>query len=295
MNFKDYYKIMGVSRNATDKEIKTAYRRLARKYHPDISKEKDAEERFKEIGEAYEVLKDPKKRKIYDQHGSDRQEQAQQSATQNQQAWDWEQAQGNYHFDPDFFESLFGQRSRRAQSFSGPDYQASLNISLEDAYKGSIKEIQLPFGHKVETLKVKIPVGVKAGQQIRLAGKGGEGIRGGKKGDLYITIHYDKHKFFDVKGQDIYLTLPITPWEAALGASIKVPTLGGMIDLKIPANSQGGQTLRLKKRGLPGKNEGDQYIILKIMVPPANTEKAKEIYHQMQKELAFNPREKIRI
>lgn len=295
MNYKDYYKIMGVGKNATDKEIKTAYRRLARKYHPDISKEKDAEERFKEIGEAYEVLKDSKKRKVYDQYGSDRQEQAQQKNAQSEQAWDWSKTSDNYHFDPDFFESLFGQRSRRAQSYSGPDYQASLNITLEDAYKGGVKEIQLPLNNKVETLKVKIPAGIRAGQQIRLAGKGGEGFGGGKKGDLYITIHYEKHKLFDVKGEDIYLTLPVTPWEVALGANIKVPTLGGVVDLKIPAASQGGQILRLKNRGLPGKHDGSQFIILKVMVPAANSEKAKKIYKEMQEELAFNPRENMRI
>lgn len=297
MNYKDYYHIMGVTKDASDKEIKAAYRRLARKYHPDISKEKDAEERFKEIGEAYEVLKDPKKRRVYDAYGHGKQEQSQYQGAESpgQNQWQWQDAGQSQHFDEDFFESLFGKRRGHARGYSGSDFQAHLNISLEDAYNGAVKEIQLPTDTGVETLKVKIPKGVVSGQKIRLQGKGGAGFGGGKSGDLYISINIDKHNLFDLKGHDIYLTLPVAPWEAALGATVKVPTLGGKVELKIPRGSQGGQTMRLKGRGLPGKSPGSQYVILKIVTPLANTPKAVELYEQMAKDMAFNPRENMGI
>jgi len=295
MDYKDYYKVMGLNRDASAKEIKLAYRRLARKYHPDLSKEPNAEEKFKEVGEAYEVLKDEEKRKVYDQYGSDWESAQKARSSARQPAWDEGYDTGN-QYSSDFFESLFGGSPHfRQQNRAGANFQGEVNISLEEAYHGTVREIQLPATqHKArQTLKVKIPVGVKSGQQIRLAGQGGAGMAGGKHGDLYLTVHIDKHSIFDLKDKDIYVTLPISPWEAALGATILVPTLGGKVDLKIPASSQGGQTMRLKKRGMPGPTPGDQYIILKIVIPHPTTDEAKVLYQKMADEIPFNPREKM--
>lgn len=287
---KDYYKIMGVKSDASEQDIKLAYRRLARKYHPDISKEPNAEERFKEMGEAYEVLKDPAKRAEYDNFLKHRDFNQQ----QQQESWRPEYT-GSYQsaqFNDDIFESLFGHARQRAnQPMAGHDYSGKINISLEEAFNGTVKSIQVPVDNGVQTLNVKIPQGVKSEQQIRLAGQGAPGINGGPNGDIYLTIYVEKHPMFDVMDNDIYLTLPIAPWEAALGTTVTVPTLGGKIDLKIPAGSQGGQKLRLKNRGLPGKNQGNQYVLLKIITPPAATDAAKELYKKMAEEMPFNPRE----
>ncbi len=298
MDYKDYYKIMGVSPEADAKDIKMAYRRLARKYHPDISKEVNAEEKFKELGEAYEVLKDPEKRKIYDQYSADWE--ARQKAQTSTRGPVWGDEGTNYEYSHDFFESLFGAAPHfRQQSRAGADFHGRINISLEEAYHGVVKELHLPARHHMpggsQTLKVKIPAGVKSEQQIRLAGQGGAALTGGQSGDLYLTIHIDKHPVFDVMGNDIYVTLPIAPWEAALGSTIVVPTLAGKVDLKIPVGSQGGQTLRLKKRGFPGVPPGDQYVILKIIIPQPTTDSAKAFYKKMAEEMPFNPREKMRI
>lgn len=294
---KDYYKIMGVSQTASEKEIKTAYRKLARKFHPDISKEPRAEEQFKEMGEAYEVLKDPVKRAEYDQYIKNKEfnqrQRTQHSAGHQERSY---QSQGG-QFDTDFFESLFGHARYQQQPMAGQNYEGKINISLEEAFQGAVKSLQVPVGTgqetKMQTLKVKIPAGVKSGQQIRLAGQGATGTHGGPRGDLYLTVNVMKHSLFDVLDNDIYLTLPITPWEAALGTTVVVPTLGGKIDLKIPASSQGGQKLRIKNRGLPGTTPGDQYVLLKIITPPATTETAKELYQKMAEVMPFNPREKM--
>lgn len=295
MDYKDYYKIMGVSRDAAAKDIKMAYRRLARKYHPDLSKEPKAEEKFKELGEAYEVLKDPEKRKIYDQYGNDWEQRQRAQSAPSGPAWD--DLNANHQYSSDFFESLFGGAPhfrQRHQQQPGADYHGDVSINLEEAYTGTVKELHLPHAEKGrQTIKVKIPVGVQSGQKIRLTGQGGAGKSGAPKGDLYLTIHVEKHPFFDVMGNDIYLSLPVAPWEAALGSTIVVPTLGGKVDLKIPAGSQGGQTLRLKKRGLPGAAPGDQLVLLKIVTPQATTEAAKAFYKKMAEELPFNPREKM--
>lgn len=291
---KDYYKIMGVAKDASEKEIKTAYRKLARKYHPDISKEKNAEEQFKEMGEAYEVLHDPVKRAEYDQYLKNREF--------NQRAYQSTGTGGRSHsqsyeggqFDSDFFESLFGHARYQQQPSAGQDYQGKMTVSLEEAFTGTVKNLQVPSSDgsdKTQTLKVKIPAGVKSGQQIRLAGQGAQGRNGGPRGDIYLTVEVMKHPLFDVMDNDIYLTLPITPWEAALGTTIVVPTLAGKIDLKIPPSSQGGQKLRIKNRGLPGKNPGNQYVLLKIITPPAKDEAAKELYQKMAEVMPFNPRE----
>ncbi len=307
MEYKDYYKIMGVSRDATQDEIKRAYRKLARKYHPDVSKQADAETKFKELGEAHEVLKDPEKRAAYDQLGADWQ--AQQDFHPPP---DWGTGfefhgappGGGDHGFSDFFESLFGQARRsggggRGFNMQGEDHHARILIDLEDSYHGASRSIALkmpeltPDGHVVtrnRTLKVRIPKGIRQGQQIRLAGQGATGMGNGKAGDLYLEVEFRPHRAYRVEGADVYLDLPLAPWEAALGGSIKVPTPSGAIDLKIPPNSQAGQKLRLKGRGIPSKPPGDLYVVLQIALPPANDDKARALYKRMREELAFNPR-----
>ncbi len=296
---KDYYKIMGLAPNATEQEIKTAYRRLARKYHPDLSKESNAEEQFKEMGEAYETLKDPSKRAQYDEHLKNREfhGQAQQQTGNNRSyqsngpGFTNSEFNDGSEFSSDFFESLFGHPRAQNQAMAGQDYHGKININLEEAFNGTIKSIQIPTeSNKNQTLNVKIPAGVKSGQQIRLPGQGAPGINKGPRGDLYLTVDVMKHPLFDVKDNDIYLTLPLTPWEAALGATLVVPTLSGKIDLKIPPGSQGGQKLRIKNRGLPGPTPGNQYVLLKIITPPATSDAAKELYKKMAEVMPFNPR-----
>ncbi len=314
MDFKDYYKIMGVKQDASQDEIKRAYRKLARKYHPDVSKESDAEERFKEVGEAYEVLKDPEKRIAYDQLGSNWQ------AGQDFHPppdWDagFEFSGGGYTGGDasaysDFFSSLFGQGFESAQGSHrqtgfharGEDHHAKVIIDLEDAYHGTTRSITLRTPEsdqhgrvttKQRTLNVKIPKGVKQGQRIRLSGQGSPGMGKGKTGDLYLEIEFNPHSFYKVEGRDVYLDLPVTPWEAALGASVKVPTPEGSVDLKIPKGSNSGRKLRLKARGIPNKPPGDLYIVLQITLPPADNDNAKELYRQMEQELAYNPRTEL--
>jgi len=309
MQYKDYYAIMGVDRKATQDEIKRTYRKLARKYHPDVSKEVDAEVRFKELGEAYEVLKDPEKRAAYDQLGSDWQ--AQQDFRPPP---DW--ASGfEFHGAPgggtgdfsDFFESLFGQAGRaaghdRGFHMQGDDHHAKILIDLEDSFKGATRSITLQMpevtsdGHvrtRQRTLKVNIPKGVRQGQQIRLSGQGGGGVGRGKAGDLYLEIEFKPHGHYRVEGADVYLDLPVAPWEAALGSTVKVPTPRGKVDLKIPPNSQSGKKLRLKGRGIPAKTPGDLYVVLQIVLPPANDEEARELYRQMHEAFDFNPRARM--
>lgn len=311
MEYRDYYDIMGVARDATQDEIKRAYRKLARKYHPDVSKEPDAEDQFKAVGEAYEVLKDPEKRAAYDQLGS--QWQAGQDFRPPPD-WDagFEFSGGGFTDNQagdfsDFFETLFGGngpfrahgRSSRSYSMRGEDHHAKILVSLEDASRGTERAIELRVpkvdssGHVVlenRTLNVKIPKGIRAGQRIRLAGQGAPGAGEGPSGDLFLEIEFEPHPVFEAEGRDIYLNLPVAPWEAALGASVQVPTLDGRVALKIPPNSQTGKKLRLKGRGLPGKPPGDQYVTLKIVTPPADSQARKEFYRKMSEELSFNPR-----
>ncbi|MCK4842075.1 MAG: DnaJ domain-containing protein [Methylococcales bacterium] len=312
MEYKDYYQIMGLAKNASKKEIKRAYKKLARKYHPDVSKEKNAEDKFKELGEAYEVLKDPEKRAAYDQLG--KKWKSKQGFTPPP-GWDagFEFSGGNFtggnasEFS-DFFESLFG-RQFQTDKMGGHyghqfyaqsnDRHAKIMIDLEEAYKGTTRTISLKMpkldqlGHlinKLHTLNVKIPKGVKAGQRIRLAGQGGSNLNNGKQGDLYLEIEFNKHPYFQVSERDIYVDLPVTPWEVALGSTISVPTLGGKVELKIPAESQAGKKLRLKGRGLPDSPAGDQYVILKLVIPPAKTAEDELLYEKMSQTMAFNPR-----
>ncbi|NOY16820.1 MAG: DnaJ domain-containing protein [Gammaproteobacteria bacterium] len=314
MEYKDYYKIMGIKRDATQNEIKRAYRKLARKYHPDVSKISDAEERFKEVGEAYEVLKDPEKRAAYDQLGSNWQ---QGQDFQPPPGWQdgFEFSGGGYteansaHFS-DFFEDLFGRaggaefQQARGRHFQmkGEDHHAKVGVSLEDAYHGARRAITLKMpevdttGHLVthdRKLNVKIPKGVTQGQRIRLRGQGGPGVGDAPAGDLYLEIDLLPHPIYTVDGRDVYVDLPVTPWEAALGEKVSIPTLGGKVEMKIPVGSQSGSKLRLKGRGLPGKKKGDQFVVIKIETPEAKTEEQKELYRRMQKEMNFNPRHRL--
>lgn len=311
MEFKDYYTIMGVARDATQDEIKRSYRKLARKYHPDVSSDADAEARFKEVGEAYEVLKDPEKRAAYDQLG------AQWKSGQDFRPppnWDqgFEFREGGYtqadsaEFS-DFFESLFGGRGRgrgpahRQFRTRGEDHHAKVAVDLEDSYTGAQRGITLRApeltddGHVVlreRTLNVRIPKGIRSGQKIRLAGQGGPGMGGGPSGDLYLQVELNPHGLYRVDGRDVYLDLPVAPWEAALGATIKSPTPSGSVDLRIPPNSNQGTRLRLKGKGIPGKEPGDMYVVLRIVLPPSG-EGSRELYEEMKEQMAFNPRAKM--
>jgi curved DNA-binding protein len=309
MKFKDYYAVLGVSRDASQEDIKRAYRRLARKYHPDVSKAGDAEERFKEVQEAYAVLKDAEKRAAYDQLGSNWQAGQEFSPPPG---WDFDfefQRPGSAGVDPsafsDFFEALFGHGLHKATidhaalRMRGQDIHVRLPISLEDAYHGSVRPIHLLVpeldaqGNAVtrnRELQVKIPAGTIQGQHICLARQGTPGFGGASPGDLYLLVELERHPLFRANGRDIYLTLPITPWEAALGATVHVPTLGGRVQLKVPPGSQSGQKLRLKGRGLPGVSVGDQYVELKIVTPVARDAAARSFYERMARELPLDPR-----
>lgn len=318
MEYKDYYAALGVKKDASQDEIKHAYRRLARKYHPDVSKEMNAEEKFKNLQEAYEVLKDPEKRSAYDQLGSNW------KAGQDFRpppGWDsntrfYTSEDGGGFADADmggfsdFFSQLFGRGGQarghtRAGGFEGfqqrgNDQQAKINISLEDAFRGTQKTLQLQMPemdasgrmqHNLRTIKVNIPAGAMPGQKLRLAGQGAPGYGGAPAGDLYLEIEIDPHPYYTLQGHDIYLTLPVTPWEAALGASVKVPTLGGTVGLKLAPGSQSGQKLRLKGRGLPVKpTAGDQYAVLQIHTPQPHGDEQKQVYERMAQLMPFDPR-----
>ncbi len=310
MQFKDYYQILGVSRDAGQDDIKRAYRKLARKYHPDVSKEPDAEERFKEVGEAYEVLKDPEKRSAYDSIGKQWQ-----AGQDFQPPPDWDQgfafSGGGFtdaeagHFS-DFFETLFG-RATHVHDYThlrakGGDQHAKLKVSLEDAYRGTVRALTLStpeldaqgqLTRRSRTLNVKIPQGVIAGQRIRLAGQGAPGSGGGPRGDLYLEVEFEPHPLFRAEQRDIYLELPVTPWEAALGQTVTIPTLDGKVELKIPPGSQSGTKLRLRGKGLPGNPPGDQYVVLRMVTPRADTPEAKALYVQMAEQIPMNPRAEL--
>ena len=315
MKYKDYYQTLGVNRDAKPEEIKRAYRKLARKYHPDVSTEPDAEARFKEIGEAYEVLKDEKKRAAYDNLG--RNWRAGEEFTPPP-GWepgpDFGAGFSSHGFDfSDFFETLFGGgRGQRRGGFEGfdpfsghrntyarsaargRDESVRVRIPLGDAFSGTERSLEIQdSGGRRKKLKVKIPAGVTSGQRIRLSGQGEQGSHGGRAGDMYLEVELEPHSVYRVDGTDIHMDLPITPWEAALGATVKVPTLGGNFDLKIPPGSQSGRQMRLRGRGLGQKDKGDLYVRLQIVTPKADTAAAKSIYEQMAKELAFNPRSRL--
>jgi len=317
MEFQDYYKTLGVERAATADQIKTAYRRMARKYHPDVSKEKDAEARFKEVQEAYEVLRDPEKRAAYDQLGAEWK-----SGQQFHPPPDWgsgfefsgrpagaasgrrtRSGAGDGGFAredfSDFFSSLFGGGTPFAEGMSraGRDHHARIDIDLQEAFRGTVRTLELkrpevkPDGTvelRSHTVRVTIPAGVVEGQLIRLAGQGEAG--GGGAGDLYLEVHILPDRRFALDRRDVTLSFPVAPWEAALGATVTVPTLGGDVEMHIPAGAQAGQKLRLRGRGLPGQPPGDQYVQLKVVLPPASSPEAKALYEQMRAKLNFDPR-----
>jgi len=325
LKYKDYYKILGVSRNATQEEIQKSYRNLAKKYHPDVNKSKQAEEKFKEIGEAYEVLRDPEKRRRYDALGSNW------KSGQNftpPPGWD------NIHFEyktspfgdatfdfgdlggsgfSDFFETLFGgglgsfKKSKKQSTASdiwpvkGADIEAELNISLNDAYRGAQKTITLQIEEpdsngRIRQIKknyeVKIPPGVTEGSKIRLAGQGGKAMGNASPGNLIIRIHIAPHPLFQVKEYDLEVNIPVTPWEAALGSKIEVPTLEGKVTMTLPEGAQSGQKMRLRGMGLPKRSneKGDLYAIIQIFVPKNLSPKEKELFQQLASISKFTPR-----
>ena len=304
MKYKDYYGVMGVERNATPEQIKNAYRKLARKYHPDVSKEPGAEEKFKEIGEAYDTLKDPEKRAAYDQLGSHA------PGQDFRPPPGWEERFGSaFSFDDidlgDLFAGLAGGRHRGRRGgqmrMPGQDYEVTAHISLEDAYRGTEVDLELAapeydehgFPRRaVRSFKARIPKGATDGQRLRLPGKGGKGLNGGRDGDLYLSIALHPHPLFRVSGHDLFFDLPLAPWEAVLGATIELPTLGGPVHLKIPPGTHAGQQLRLARRGLPKPHagEGDLYAIVAISVPTAIGERERALYRQLAESSTFNPR-----
>jgi curved DNA-binding protein len=310
MKYRDYYETLGVPRSATQDEIKQAYRKLARKYHPDVSKMADAESRFKEINEANEVLRDPEKRAAYDQIGSNWK-----AGQEFQPPPNWDAGfefrsggaspfgtggpfAGGEGFDAsDFFETLFGRRGtggvgRRRGSVAGEDHHAKVLVDLEDAYRGAERTITLRapvegadgrIAMQERTLDVQIPKGIRPGQHLRLAGQGNAGSGGGRAGDLYLEIAFNPHPLFRVDGADVHVELPLAPWEAALGATVDVPTPEGTVQLTVPKGSAAGRKLRLKGRGLPGKTPGDLYAVLAIVVPKAETDAQRAAFENLAK------------
>jgi curved DNA-binding protein len=322
VKYRDYYEILGIARTASQDEIQKAYRKLARKYHPDVSKAKDAEDRFKEIGEAYEVLKDPDKRSKYDQLGENWKSgqefrpppgwESQFSSGRGAGGTEFRWSSGGGDFS-DFFETLFGgagfrdafSRGRGGQEprwrQAGADHEATIRIGLEDAFRGSTKSITLqtqttaPTGQitvQEKNYEVKIPAGILTGQKIRLGGQGGEGMGGGPRGDLYLKVEVEPHPIYRVEGNDLYLDLAITPWEAALGTELQISTLAGPVTMKIPAGTQTGQKLRLRGKGMPNPKgaQGNLYAVITIKVPKKLTERERELFEELQSVSRFDPR-----
>jgi curved DNA-binding protein len=312
MEYKDYYDLLGISRTASAEEIKRAYRKKARKYHPDVSKERDAETRFKEVQEAYEVLKDPEKRQAYDHLGSNWKQ-----GQEFRPPPDWGQEFHFGHGGPgagmfsDFFESLFGQggfdfgtragpgAARPGRGRRGDDQTHRIELSVEEAYRGVQRTLQLqlvepagpgPGARRGRTLNVRIPAGVTEGQKIRLSGQGSPGMAGGAAGHLLLEVHIRPHPLYKLEGSDIVLTLPVAPWEAALGGRIEVPTPGGQVAITIAPGSQSGKRHRLRGRGMPGKTPGDLYAVLNIVNPPVESEEARTLFERMARALPFDPR-----
>ncbi len=309
MEFKDYYARLGVEKTASQDDIKRAYRKLARKYHPDVSKEADAEAQFKEVAEAYEALKDPEKRAAYDAVGS-----------QHGGAQDFSPPPGwNSGFEfsdgagtgpdvghSDFFEALFGRAgpgirgARGATNAAGTDHHAKVQIDLLDSYRGGRRTISLQVPVRDEQgrlslqtrqLEVNIPKGIRDGQHLRLKGQGASGHGAGPAGDLYLEVHFNPHKLFRVDGRDIHVDLPVAPWEAALGTTVTVPTPDGSVQLTVPPGSPSGRRLRLKGKGLPGSPPGDLHAVLSIALPPASDEAAKAAYRAFATSFTdFKPR-----
>jgi curved DNA-binding protein len=283
MQYKDYYEVLGVTRDADAEGVKRAYRKLARKFHPDVSKEKNAENKFKEVQEAYEVLRDPEKRAAYDQLGRDYR-----PGQQFRPPPDWSQRfgqSGSQRFSDlngfsDFFASLFGGAG------GGPPPEADaghLEVTVEEAYTGTKRRVSLSEGGRSRSVDVQIPPGVGEGQSLRIAGSGGSA-------SLIFRIKLRPHSLYIPQGKDVQIELPLAPWEAALGAKVAVPTLGGTVELTIPAGAQSGQKLRLRGRGFPGTPRGDQIVSIKLVTPAAQSEQAKQAYERMKGEFDFDPR-----
>jgi curved DNA-binding protein len=318
MEFRDYYQILGVSKTADADEIRKAFRRLARKYHPDVSKEPDAASRMSEINEANNVLSDPEKRAAYDALGS-----GYGSGQDFRPPPEWNSGReyaGSGMSDAeaqgfsDFFASMFGDAARGggprggrsghaggagARQVRGEDHHAKVTISLADAYNGATRSITLrgarldDSGHVVSderTLNVNIPKGLKEGQHIRLAGQGSPGFNGGPAGDLFLEIHFAPDARYRIDGRDVIERMPLAPWEAALGATVEMPTPSGAVQVKVPPGSQTGSKLRLRGRGIPGDPPGDLYLEVFVVLPAADTAKAREIYESMARDMSFNPR-----
>lgn len=312
MEFKDYYQTLGVARDATVQDIKKAFRKLARKYHPDVSKEPDAQARMQELNEAYAVLSDTEKRAAYDQLGR-----GHRPGEEFRPPPDWD---AGYEFSgrgfspseeaaySDFFSELFGHTGGARGRYHtggaefrarGEDHHAKVLLELEDAFEGATRQISLrvprldPQGHVVvdtRTLNVRIPTGVHEGQIIRLAGQGSPGIGGGPTGDLLLEVHFRPHPRFRPDGRDLHLTLPVTPWEAALGTVIPVALPSGSVKVRIPENAQSGRQLRVRGKGIPGSPAGDLLLEIQVVLPSADDPKARKLYEQMAREIPFDPR-----
>ncbi|MEP6883995.1 MAG: DnaJ C-terminal domain-containing protein [Gammaproteobacteria bacterium] len=284
MQYKDYYEILGVARSAAADEVKRAYRKLARKYHPDVSKEKNAESKFKEVQEAYEVLRDPEKRAAYDQLGRDYR-----PGQQFRPPPDWAQRfgqPGGQRFSDlngfsDFFSSLFGGAAQAPPAESEAGY---LDVTMEEAFAGTKRRIALNEGGRTRYVDVRIPAGVIDSQPLRIAAAGG-------RGSLIFRIKLRPHSLYLLQGRDVQVELPLAPWEAALGAKVAMPTLGGTVELTVPAGAQSGQKLRLRGRGFPGTPGGDQIVSIKLVTPAAQTDQTKQAYERMKSEFNFDPRE----
>ena len=292
MEFRNYYDILGVARDASFDDIKKSFRKLARKYHPDVSKEKDAEQRMKEINEAYAVLSDVDKRAAYDQLGSNYRAGQDFTAPPGWDAGFEFSGQGSGDYS-DFFSELFGRMGGR-----GEDHHAKIMLDIEDAFQGAVRQISLrmPFvdqhgraGLKEHVLNVRIPKGAREGQIIRLAGQGARGLHG-EAGDLLLEVHFREHGRMRVDGRDIRMTLPVTPWEAALGGIVPVGMPGGILKVRIPEGTQSGRQLRVKGRGIPGNPAGDLLLEVLVVLPAAGSPRARELYEAMRKELDFDPR-----
>jgi curved DNA-binding protein len=287
MQYKDYYEVLGVTRGADADAVKRAYRKLARKYHPDVSKEKNAENKFKEVQEAYEVLRDPDKRAAYDQLGRDYR-----PGQQFRPPPDWGQRYG--HSDSqrfsdlngfsDFFSSLFGGAAAGGAGGPPPDADAGhLDVTVEEAFAGTKRRVMLNEAGRSRSVDVQIPAGVGEGQSLRISGSAG-------RNSLVFRIRVRPHALYAVQGKDVQIELPLAPWEAALGAKVAVPTLGGTVELTVPAGAQSGQKLRLRGRGFPGTPNGDQIVSIKLVTPAAQSAEAKEAYERMKSEFNFDPR-----
>jgi curved DNA-binding protein len=306
VKYKDYYGILGLSHGASDEEIKKAYRRLARKYHPDVSKEADAKERFQEVSEAYETLKDKEKRAAYDSLGSH------DPGQDFQPPPEWRQRYSGGGMDDlggidlaDLFASLRGRGGHGFEGgeirMPGEDYEVTVHLGLDEAMRGTEVALQLTVreigkdGKIVRTpksIRARIPPGVTDGQKLRLRGKGGAGINGGRAGDLYLAIALQPHPLFRASGHDLYLDVPVTPWEAALGAEVEIPTPSGRLALKVPAGSRAGQRLRLAGKGMPNPHgaAGNLYAVLGIAVPSVLSESERALFEKLRSASSFNPR-----